>query len=90
MRNIGGTLSGDPRDIAALTPEQIKALPVEGMPPTAPSVVDTVLEAVRDVKVSFETITWHRCVDVAPIVGETVLCAFDPESCAPSVPAKEQ
>ena len=38
VRNIGGTLSGDPRDIAALTPEQIKALPVEGMPPTAPSV----------------------------------------------------
>ena len=48
--------------------------------------VDIILEAVRDVKVTFETITWHRCVDVAPIIGETVLCAFDLKFCAPGEP----
>ena len=29
VRNIDGTLSGSPEDIAALTPDRVKALPVE-------------------------------------------------------------
>lgn len=31
VRNIAGTLSGSMKDINALTPEQIRALPIEGL-----------------------------------------------------------
>jgi len=31
VRNIAGTLSGNMKDIAALTPEEVRALPVEGL-----------------------------------------------------------
>ena len=36
VRNIAGTLSGSPKDIAALTREQIRALPVEGLASCSP------------------------------------------------------
>ena len=85
VRNIGGTLSGSPEDIAALTPEQIAALPVK----TAQAHYDNLADHADDfgdadnlcssqplgdtqVLVAF---SWRRgepCIEGASINGEIV------------------
>ena len=54
--------------------------------PQKPDHVRTVLEAVRDVRVTLETIRWHRCADVMPKPGDNVLVSFDPKYCGKGMP----